>query len=108
MTDYPQYKVCIDACFNCATLCKYCAISCSQEENPAELALCIRLDLECAAICLAAAELMSIGSERVKDICKLCAVICDACAEECNKHKHEHCRACAEACTYCADQCEIV
>jgi hypothetical protein len=108
MTSYPQYKVCIEACLNCAAVCRYCAISCSREANPAPLTMCIQLNLECAAVCMAAAELMAIGSERVKEICKLCATMCDACAEECSKHLHDHCRECAEVCTSCADQCEII
>ncbi|WP_255497938.1 four-helix bundle copper-binding protein [Flavobacterium sp. I3-2] len=35
--------------------------------------------------------------------------ICNACAEECEKHVAmgmEHCRECAEACRKCAQACE--
>jgi len=66
---------------------------------------CIRTDMECAAICYAAAQLMSFDSSRAKEVCRICADICDACAAECSKHQEEHCRACAEACRKCAEEC---
>ena len=70
------------------------------------MAHCIQLDMECAAICEAAAQLMSLGSERAQDICSICAAICEACGAECRKHSHmEHCQECAEACLHCAAEC---
>ncbi len=56
MKNYHTYKVCIDACLNCAALCNHCANSCLQEENVAMMAKCIQLDMECAAMCYAAAH----------------------------------------------------
>jgi hypothetical protein len=39
-------------------------------------------------------------------MCRICADICNACATECEKHKHmEHCAECAKACHECAEQC---
>ena len=69
------------------------------------MAACIRLDMECAAICYAAAQLMSMGSSRAKQLCAICADICEACGNECAKHETEHCRECAEACKKCAEEC---
>lgn len=69
------------------------------------MAGCIQLDMECAAICYAAAQLMSLGSEKAKDLCRLCADICSECAAECGKHQTNHCQQCAEACRICADTC---
>lgn len=71
------------------------------------LARCIQLDLECAAICNAAAQVMSLNGQYAEEICKVCADICFACAEECERHAHhmEHCRECAEACRQCAEEC---
>ncbi|MEO5983918.1 MAG: four-helix bundle copper-binding protein [Ferruginibacter sp.] len=106
MTGYHHYKVCIEACLRCAAVCTHCAITSSKESG--QMADCIQLSSECAVICYAAAELMSLGSSRVPEIAKLCAAICDECAEECNKHTKDHCLECAEACTKCADECEII
>ena len=69
------------------------------------MANCIQLDMECAAICYAAAQLMSLGSEKAKAICSICADICYQCAEECGKHNTEHCQECAGACKQCAEEC---
>ena len=69
------------------------------------MARCIELDMQCAAICYAAAQLMSLGSDKAKEICMLCAVLCEACGNECKNHKNEHCRECAEACLKCAAEC---
>lgn len=69
---------------------------------------CIRLDLECAAACRSAAEIMMMDGEYTDAFCQVCADICTACAEECEKHaRHgmEHCRICAEACRQCAEEC---
>jgi len=62
--------------------------SCTQEEDVKMMAKCIQLDMECAAICYAAAQLMSLGSEKAKEICTLCAGICETCGNECAKHSH--------------------
>jgi hypothetical protein len=69
------------------------------------MAGCIQLDMECAAACYAAAQLMSLGSEKAKDMCNICAELCDKCAAECGKHQTEHCKECAEACKMCAQEC---
>ncbi len=58
---------------------------------------CIRLDIECAVICYAAAQLMSLCSDKTKTLCKICADLCDACVSECMKHDNEHCKECADA-----------
>ena len=108
MNAYHQYKICIDACLNCAAVCNHCAASCAKENKSDQLSNCIQLTMECAAICYAAAQLMSLGSDKIKELCALCAVMCDTCAAECNRHENIHCRECAAICTKCADECEIV
>lgn len=104
-----QFKDCIDACAACAVACSYCATECLKEANPEKLVKCIQLDLECAAICRSAVEVMSLGSEFSADLCRVCANACNACAQECEQHAHmgmDHCRRCAEACRACAKACE--
>lgn len=105
MTGYHTYKNCIDTCLKCVAICNHRASACLQEEDVKMMARCIQLDMECAAICYASAQLMSLGSEKAKDICRLCADICEACATECSRHETEHCKECAEACKQCADEC---
>src|ERR1700682_4475707 len=60
---YPQgatqwsssYQSCIEACNTCADACDYCSIACLQEDDVKMMAECIRLALDCAAICRLAA-----------------------------------------------------
>jgi hypothetical protein len=102
---YHEWKSCIDACLECAAICNHCASSCTKEEDVKMMAGCIELDMQCASVCYAAAQLMSLGSPQAKDLCRLCAEICDACGTECGKHNTEHCEECAEACLRCAEEC---
>ena len=105
MKGYHTYKNCIDACLKCAAICNHCASASTQEEDVKMMARCIQLDLECAAACYAAAQLMSLGSRQAKEICMICAQLCDDCATECSKHNNGHCKECAEACKTCAEAC---
>jgi hypothetical protein len=107
MNSYLQYQKCIDACLRCAAICNNCASSCTEEEDVKMMAKCIQLDMQCAAICYAAAQLMSLGSDKAKELCRICADLCEACGAECAKHTHmEHCQECAEACKACAAECK--
>ena len=69
------------------------------------MAGCIELDMQCAAICSAAAQLMSLGSSQARQVCLICAEICEACGNECSKHQTLHCQECAGICKQCADEC---
>ena len=102
---HETYAACIEACNGCATACNHCAASCLKETDVKMMARCIALDMDCAAACQLAAATMARGSEFAKAICALCADICQACGEECAKHKHAHCQACAKACKDCAAAC---
>src|SRR6185503_14051159 len=108
MKGYPAYQVCINACLHCAALCNHCALSCTTEEDIKMMARCIQLDMECSAICYAAANLMSLDSEKAIAICGICADVCEACANECSLHDNDHCRQCADACTACAAECKNI
>lgn len=99
------YQECIEACYLCAAACDHCAASCLEEENLEMMRNCIRMDMQCASICRAAAQFMALNSESAKTLCQLCADICQRCGDECGKHEHDHCQACAKACRHCAEQC---
>lgn len=103
---YQENKRCIDACLACAAVCNHCATSCLQEQDTKMMVKCIQLDLECAAACYAAAQLLSLGSSKAAELCQLCADLCEACAAECSKHSNKHCQECADACMKCAAECK--
>jgi hypothetical protein len=101
----PENYSCLEACQACQVACLQCAAACLEEEDPGTMKDCIKLDLDCAAVCALAAEAMARDSDFVLAVCALCADICDACADECEQYDMEHCEACAEACRRCADAC---
>lgn len=103
---------CIEACFECAQACTACADACLGEQNVAELAKCIRTDMDCADICLTAGRVMSRQTEYdaniTRAIVEACAQACRACGDECEQHgEHgmDHCAICAEACRRCEQTC---
>ena len=100
-----KYQQCISACNDCADACDHCSTACLSESNVAEMARCIRLDMDCASVCRLAAGTMARGSECAGAICRLCAETCDMCADECGKHHHDHCKECAQAGKNCAQAC---
>lgn len=101
---HEQNKQLMDALTNCAAEGNYCATACLDEDDVKMLVKCIRLDMDCADICTLTATLIARGSEHGNHLLKECAEICNACADECEKHTHmEHCKSCAEACRKCAE-----
>lgn len=103
---HSEFQSRIDACFQCATECSHCENACLSEQDVKSLTHCIRLNSECAAICVLTARMMSSGSEFANQISELCANVCDACARECENHSSmDHCRKCAEVCRACSEEC---
>lgn len=102
---HEQYASCIAACNDCADACDHCATACLDEKNVTAMARCIKLDIDCAALCRLAASYMARGSELASVICEACAQVCEECGEECAQHKMDHCQKCAEACRRCAEEC---
>lgn len=100
-----QIQNCIDECLKCMVTCNQCYIACLSENHAGHMSKCIQLDRDCADICQFAASMMARSSEHAKQICVLCASICEKCGEECKKHAMEHCQKCAEACFKCAEIC---
>jgi hypothetical protein len=102
---------CIEECYDCAQLCTSCADACLGEKDVQRLTQCIRMNLDCANVCLATGALSTrrTGSNEQLIVRMLdsCADACRLCAEECERHagKHEHCRICAEACRRCEKAC---
>ena len=96
----------LDALNNCVAECNHCAVACLDEQDVRMLSRCIKLNIDCADICQLASSLIARGSEHANHLLKECADICEACAEECEKHSHlEHCKKCAEACRKCGEAC---
>lgn len=91
----------------CTAICTSCADACVAEEM--DMAQCIRTCLDCADVCNATFRVATrrTGSNEavLARLLQLCAEVCEACAEECARHDHDHCRLCAEMCRECARDC---
>lgn len=102
---------CVEECYDCSQSCTACADACLGEDTVKELAQCIRLNLDCADVCMATGALASrrTGSNELllRTMLEACAQACRLCGEECARHagEHEHCRICAESCQRCEQAC---
>jgi hypothetical protein len=99
-----KYTDSMEVFMACAAACENCV---SVSINDGKPMSCCPLCMDCADVCMLAFRLEAHNSTYLKDVCRVLATICDACAEECEKHAgyHAHCRACAEACRKCAETC---
>jgi hypothetical protein len=75
------------------------------EPEPQAFAGCVRVTLDCAAICRLVAELIARDSRFTREMYLVCARVCDATAAECEKHAADHCQVSVEICRNCADEC---
>jgi uncharacterized membrane protein len=101
----------IDALSDCAQACTADTDADLSEQHVTEMIQCIRLCLDCADICTAAAAVVSrqatYDANVTRPLLEACAAICKSCGDECEQHArmHEHCRVCAEACRRCEQAC---
>lgn len=100
-----QYQTCIDECNRCAQICYECLRACLNEPDVQARKNCISILMECAKMCEMSASLMSMDGQFAKDHCRLCATVCEKCAQECDMFKDQHCLDCAIECRNCADEC---
>ena len=102
---------CAEECYDSAQVCTSCADACLGESTVHEMTQCIRLNLDCADVCLATGALATrrTGSNErmVARMLDACQEACRLCAEECEKHAAgmQHCRICADACSRCESAC---
>ncbi|MEU9507035.1 four-helix bundle copper-binding protein [Micromonospora sp. NPDC048170] len=109
--DRARLAAVIEALNACAQACTACADACLSEDMVAELAKCVRTNLDCADICTTTARVLSrhtgYDANISRSLLEACAVACRSCGDECAGHAgmHEHCRVCADACRACEKAC---
>jgi hypothetical protein len=102
---------CVEDAYACAQACAACADACLGEPHAGQLSQCIRLNLDCSDICLAAGRIATRRTGEndpvVVRVLKTCAEACARCAAECQRHaaRLEHCRICAVMCRECEESC---
>ncbi len=102
---------CIETCILASQACSSCADACLGEDDPKALVRCVRLNLDCADVCISTSRMLSRHQHADPTLLAqqvaLCAVATALCAAECERHasEHEHCRVCAEMCRNCERLC---
>ncbi|HEX4302098.1 MAG TPA: four-helix bundle copper-binding protein [Rhizomicrobium sp.] len=96
---------CIDTCLDCHKLCLGTAMTHCLEMGGEHVAPPhFRMMIDCAAICATAADFMLHKSQFHRETCRLCAIVCEACAEDCERVGGME--DCVKACWACAKQCQ--
>jgi hypothetical protein len=108
MTSFHVKQHAIASCMKCAAICNYCASACLMQNDANEMSRCIHLARECSAICVLAAEVMSIGGITTDAVCALVEEICQYCGDECFKFNKEHCSECADMCRRTIAACRSI
>ena len=103
----------IDALSDCAQACNADNAADLGEQNVTEMIRCIRLCLDCADVCTAAAGVTSrpagYDADVIKPLLQACVAICKSCGDECERHAHmPHCQVCAESCRRCEQACREI
>lgn len=112
MASESELVECISECLACAQACTGVADACLGEEHIHDLRRCIRLNLDCADVCVSTGQLLSRQLQPDPDIIRrqveLLAFTCRKCADESARHAEmlAHCRVGEEACRRCAEACE--
>ena len=100
----------VEACLEAAAVATMCADACLAEDDVVSMRRCIQLDLDCATICNATAEVLSRPNpdgDVWRRLVETCARACAACASECETHdRSKHCLTCADACRRCEMACQ--
>jgi hypothetical protein len=106
MKSFHVYQQAIASCLRCAAICNYCATNCLLQNDANQMATCIQLTRECAYVCTAAAQVMSLGGTTIDSISELVEKICNSCSDECFKYNLEHCSECADVCRRTITECK--
>ncbi|NMG65920.1 four-helix bundle copper-binding protein [Azoarcus indigens] len=102
-----EMMACIQACRHCQRICLnmatgHCLEKGGRHVEPEHL----RTMLVCAEICGTAADVMTTGSTLHRQVCAVCADICDACISSCRDL--DEMDECIDACERCKDSCEAM
>lgn len=102
-----EMKDCIDNCLSCHAVCLNTVQFCLQKGGKHAEQNHIRLMLDCAEICQVSANFMLRGSQLHSETCRVCATVCQRCADDCAKMgDDDQMRACAEMCRRCVETCK--
>lgn len=97
-----RYEACVAACEEAIEACRECIAGMAGLESSNDCPACCS---ECLRVIGLTLEMMGSNGKFLAQYWRLCAEVCDWCAEQCGAHEHDHCRRCAETCQVCAAEC---
>lgn len=103
-----EMQECINACTRCHAAClatvQHCLEMGGKHADPAHIGVL----LDCAEICQTNVNFMLRASDRYQLVCQVCADVCRACAESCERTDKvdEQMQECAQECRRCQESCE--
>jgi hypothetical protein len=104
-----QAVECIQHCWDCRTTCQrvlyHYFLEEGREKTPIEI---INIMTDCMSTCQTAADFMIRGSTLHASYCALCAIVCEACANACERIGTSEMMLCAEMCRACAQSCQTM
>ncbi len=100
-----HYETCMTACEKSAQACDEFLNVWLQRLDFSAVERSLRLGQDCASISRIAAGFMALNSEFASAMCQLCADVCDAFVEECEKNSRLSGERCISACRKCAAEC---
>jgi hypothetical protein len=104
-----QIEECVAKCLDCRSLCMKVVDHCWRLRKIKRECPDIRPLLNCAEMCATTARFMLRGSEFCRELCVLCAQVCQCCADQFRGvHDETEIEACAAACRQCAECCERI
>ena len=103
----PEMSECIELCRHCHFVCLSMATGhCPEKGGWHVEAAHLRTMIVCAEMCQTAANVMTTGSTLHRQVCAVCADICDACISSCRDL--DDMEECIHACQRCKDSCEAM
>lgn len=100
-------RTCIKSCWDCRHECQTTLFEhCLEMGGKHVTKEHVKLMTDCIEICQATADLMTRDSHFHGELCAACALICEACADSCEKIGGNEMKRCAELCKRCAQECE--
>ena len=97
---------CIQDCHECQVTCLATIQHCLRKGGVHADTRHIRVMMDCAEICSAAAGFMARSSDLHARTCAVCSEVCGQCAASCEKISgDEEMKACAQACWRCEASC---
>jgi hypothetical protein len=105
-----EFQKAIDDTSNCYKICEATLHHCIEKGGKHVVPEHLNLLVDCTDICQTDIGFMARRSDFYPETCRICADICQKCAESCDRLTPEDpfMRDCAEACRKCAWSCRMI